>query len=170
MTDYPPDNPIFAEPLQLAVIDPTLASTCSTPPKRKSVPAKIRSLISSLGLRYAPSAAADIEAHGARVALLAEDLAEADPWKLEQAIGRHVMRSPYLPKASDLVEIMAEINRPKKQADYADVVGRRNAELEAEGSNLRWVWNNPDDRGGGTRLVSIAPLENKLAELGGNRC
>lgn len=102
--------------------------------------------------------------------MLAEDLAEADPWKLEQAIGRHVMRSPYLPKASDLVEIMAEINRPKKQADYADVVGRRNAELEAEGSNLRWVWNNPDDRGGGTRLVSIAPLENKLAELGGNRC
>lgn len=118
-----------------------------------------------MGLRYEPSSKSDLEAHAARVALLAEDMAEADTWKLEQAIGRHVARSPYLPKASDLNEIMADINRPKKQADYIDVVGIRNAELEAEGSYLRWVWNNPDDRGGGTRLVSIAPLEDKLADL-----
>ena len=127
------------------------------------MPAKIRSLISRLGLRYEPSSKSDLEAHAARVALLAEDLAEADPWKLEQAIGRHVSRSPYLPKASDLNEIMADIARPKAQADYVDVVGNRNTQLELEGSHLRWAWNNPEDRGGGTHLYSIAKLENRLA-------
>lgn len=94
-------------------------------------------------------------AHGARVALLAEDMAEADPWKLEHAIRRHVARSPYLPKASDLNEIMAEIARPKAHGDHLDVVGIRNAELIASGSKLRWHWNNPNDRAAGTHLASI---------------
>lgn len=119
----------------------------------------MRSLISKLGLRYEPSSKSDLEAHAARVALLAEDMAEADPWKLEQAIGRHVARSPYLPKASDLNEIMADINRPKAKAECVDVVGNRNAELAAVGSDLRWAWNNPDDRAAGTHLYSIREVE-----------
>jgi hypothetical protein len=164
--DYPPDEPIFARPLTLpAVVDPTPASTCSTLPKRKFVPAKIRSLISALGLRYAPSAAADMDAHGARVALLAEDMAEADPWKLEQAISQHVARSPYLPKASDLNEVMADMARPAGASECIDVVGYRNAHLQVIGSHLRWAWNNPNDRRAGTHLTSLAPLENKLADL-----
>lgn len=129
------------------------------------MPPKIRSLISRLGLRYEPSSKSDLEAHAARVALLAEDMAEADPWKLEQAIGRHVSRSPYLPKASDLNEIMADLERPSGPVEYIDVVGIRNAQLQAEGKDIRWVWNNPNDRGAGTHLVSIRPLENRLADL-----
>ena len=161
--DYPPDKPIFAGPLTLADSDPTDASTCSTPPKKKFIPAKIRSLISRLGLRYEPSSKSDLDAHAARVALLAEDMAETDPWKLEQAIGRHVSRSPYLPKASDLNEIIADITRPQTNADYVDVVGLRNNDLQAKGSDLRWAWNNPQDRGAGTHLYSLRELENKLA-------
>lgn len=163
--DYPPDKPIFANPLVLAGSDETHSSTSSEPPRRRTIPRKIANLIGKVGLRYEPSSKSDLEAHAARVALLAEDMAEADPWKLEQAIGRHVARSPYLPKASDLNEIMDGLDARKPKADYVDVVGIANARLEAEGSYLRWVWNNPDDRGGGTRLVSIAPLEDKLADL-----
>lgn len=143
----------------------TDASTCSTPPKPKYVPAKITSLISRLGLRFEPSVKSDLEAHAARVALLAEDLADADPNKLSAAIDQWVRDWPYMPKASDMRRIMAEIAKPKERAEYVDVVGIRNAELEAKGSHLRWVWNNPDDRGGGTRLTSIAKLENKLVDL-----
>lgn len=143
----------------------TAASTCSTPPRKKSIPAKIRSLISRLGLRYEPSSKSDLDAHAARVALLAEDMAEADPWKLERAIGRHVSRSPYLPKASDLNEIMADMERPKGPIEYIDVVGIRNAQLEIEGKDIRWAWNNPDDRGAGTHLVSLRRLENRFADL-----
>lgn len=115
-----------------------------------------------MGLRYEPSSKSDLEAHAARVALLAEDMADADPRKLEQAIERHVARSPYLPKASDLNEIMAEIGKPRGQADYVDVVGIRNAELTASGSHLRWAWNNPEDRGAGTHLYSIAEPVNRM--------
>lgn len=45
---------------------------------------------------------------------------------------------------------------------YIDVVGNRNAELQAKGSPLRWAWNNPEDWGAGTHLYSIRELENKL--------
>lgn len=103
-----------------------------------------------------------MEAHAARVALLAEDMADADLNRLSQAIDRWVASKPFLPKASELREIMADILRPKTNAEYVDVVGPRNAMLQAQGSNLRWAWNNPDDWGAGTHLTSIAPLENKL--------
>jgi hypothetical protein len=163
--DYPPDKPIFARPLALAASDETHSSTSSEQPRRRTIPRKIANLIGKVGLRYEPSVKSDLEAHAARVALLAEDMADADPWKLEQAISRHVARSPYLPKASDLNEIMADIARPKGPRQYVDVVGARNAELIAEGSDLRWAWNNPEDRGAGTHLYSTAELENKLADL-----
>lgn len=50
-----------------------------------------------------------MDAHAARVALLAEDLAEVSPRLLSLAIDRHVAKSPYLPKASDLLEIIADL-------------------------------------------------------------
>lgn len=128
------------------------------------MPASIRSLISKLGLRYEPSSRADLEAHAARVALLAEDMAEAEPWKLQQAIARHVAHSPYLPKASDLNEIMAALT-PRRSNDYVDVVTPANARLEAEGKDIRWAWNDPRDWGAGTHLYSIKPLVNKLASI-----
>jgi hypothetical protein len=157
--DYPPDKPIFAHPLVLAESDETHSSTSSEPPRSRTIPRKIANLIGKVGLRYEPSVKSDLEAHAARVALLAEDMAEADPWKLEQAIQRHVARSPYLPKASDLNEIMADLARPSTKVEYADVVGARNAKLQADGSDLRWAWNNPDDRGAGTHLVSLRKPE-----------
>ncbi len=156
--EYPPDDPIFAKPFHPVASGPTDASTCSTPPKRKFVPATIRSLISKLGLRFAPSQAADMEAHAARVALLAEDLSDAEPKRLEAAIDRWVGAKPFLPKASELREIMAEIAAPTGKKEYADVVGIANARLQAEGSDLRWAWNNPEDRGAGTHLTSIAEI------------
>lgn len=46
--------------------------------------------------------------------------------------------------------------------EYVDVVGDRNAVLQAKGSHLRWAWNDARDRSLGTHLYSIVPLENKL--------
>jgi hypothetical protein len=160
--DYPPEQPIFARPLALVASDETRSSTSSEPPRSRTIPRKIANLIGKVGLRYEPSSKSDLEAHAARVALLAEDMAGADPAKLERAISVHVSRSPYLPKASDLNAIMADLAKPRGGSDYADVVGVRNAYLEAEGSHLRWAWNNPDDRGAGTHLTSLAELPNKL--------
>lgn len=163
--DYPPDEPIFAKPLQLEGNGETDASTCSTTPKPKYVPAEIRSLISKLGLRYVPSVRDDIDAHAARAVLLAEDLADAEPWKLQQAIAKWVATKPFMPKASELREIMAEIGRRPSDDEYLDVVTPANERLEREGKMIRWAWNDPRDRRLGTHLYSIAPMTSKLADL-----
>lgn len=160
--DYPPDKPIFANPLVLAESDETHSSTSYEQPKRRTIPRAIANLIGKVGLRYEPSVKSDLEAHAARVALLAEDMADADPRKLAVAIQQWVATRPYLPKASDLNELMAEIGRRPSDSECVDVVSPRNEMLQAQGSNLRWAWNNPDDRAAGTYLYSTAELVNKL--------
>lgn len=160
--DYPPDKPIFATPLVLAENDETPSSTSSEPPRGQTIPRGILNLIGKVGLRYEPSVKSDLDAHAARVALLAEDVADAEPWKLQQAIDRWVRAKPFLPKASELREIMAEIGKRPSDSEYVDCVGPRNEMLAAKGSHLRWAWNNPNDWAAGTHLYSIAPLENKL--------
>lgn len=67
-------------------------------------PAAVRRLISELGLRYRPNNRDDLQAHAARLALLADDCADIPPKYLERAIQSWVVKSPYLPKACDLIE------------------------------------------------------------------
>ena len=76
---------------------------------------KTRRLIAELGLRYRPTAQADLEAHAAMLALLARDLGDVDPDHLEKAIAEHVRCSRFMPKAAelfDLVERYSSASRP----------------------------------------------------------
>lgn len=163
--EYPPDKPIFDRPLVLAESDETRSSTSSEPPRGRAIPRAILNLIGKVGLRYEPSVKSDLEAHAARVALLAEDLADAEPWKLQQAIAQWVRAKPFLPKASELIEIMRGIGKQPDADEYVDVVTPANERLEREGKLIRWAWNDPRDRRLGTHIYSIAPLESKLADL-----
>lgn len=87
-------------------LGPTLRSTCGEQPTRKSAPPPhIRKLVAEVGLRYRPNDRADLEAHAAKLALLAADLADIPERQLRIAIERWIATSPYLPKASDLIEI-----------------------------------------------------------------
>lgn len=160
--DYPPDKPIFANPLVLAESDETESSIWSSQPRPKTIPKAIRSLIGKVGLRYEPSVKADLDAHAARVALLAEDMADVDAGSLARAIDIWVKSRPYMPKASDLHEYIAGLE-PQPSQECVDVVTLANDRLAAKGSNLRWHWNNPECREAGTYLVDTTPLENKLA-------
>lgn len=109
------------------------------------MPPKIKNLISTLGLRYAPSAKDDMQAHAARIALLAEDMAEARPDILEEAISRWVGFKPYLPKASELIAIMTAILEKRQAApqreDLQDQVARLNALPFAAMLNRRYFLN-----------------------------
>ena len=60
-------------------------------------------IVSELGLRYRPSNAADLEAHAHALRLLAEDVSDVPPDYLERAAKEWARKSPYLPKASDLI-------------------------------------------------------------------
>lgn len=95
----------FNRPTRYVDQDLTPASTCSDKPRPKSVPPKIKEMIALLGLRYRPTEQTDLEAHAARIALLASDVADIPEKQLRVAIDRWIASSPYLPKASDLIEI-----------------------------------------------------------------
>ena len=67
--------------------DLTRPSTWSSPPSAKCKPsAKVRGLIGRLGLRYHPANSADLGAHQAMLAMLADDVAHIPPDALERAI------------------------------------------------------------------------------------
>jgi hypothetical protein len=74
-------------------------------PSQRSVPSAIKRLVAELGLRYRPSVQADLEEHAAQLALLARDLSDIPPAYLDKAIQVWVEQKPWLPKASELVEI-----------------------------------------------------------------
>jgi hypothetical protein len=81
-------------------------------------------IIGELGLRYRPSASADLEAHAATLALLCQDLADIPPHLLERATRDWAVQSPYLPKASDLVAACQALNAPPRQEGQDDKVAR----------------------------------------------
>lgn len=161
--DYSNDRPIFAQALVPVASGETRSSTSSEQPRRRTVPRQIANLIGKVGLRFEPSVKSDLEAHAARVALLAEDLADADPNQLAIAIQQWAMAKPYMPKASDLIEAMTAMSAKPRSGEYLDVVTPANERLAAAGSRLRWFWNNPAHREAGTFLADTAKLPNKLA-------
>lgn len=129
---------------------PTLPSTCSTRPSESYRPkpsAKIRDLVSRLGLRYRPTNAADLEAHAAMLALLAQDVADIPPDLLDKAIQRHVAQSPYMPKAADLVRLAKDIDgarRPNLPTDGPTYAHRLAASYNAKRtrSDVEWYVND----------------------------
>lgn len=112
----------------------------------KSVPARIKLLIADLGLRYRPAAAADLEAHGSALALLAMDLADLPPDRLDRAIAAWVRGERWMPKASELIalcqrhqaeEIDRAADRVSPVSSVAAYCARRNAELASAPNGRR---------------------------------
>ncbi|GGN49488.1 hypothetical protein GCM10011349_20150 [Novosphingobium indicum] len=130
------------------------------------MPPQIRTLIGSLGLRYEPSRQADLQAHGARIALLSEDMAEANPDLLARAIERWVHVKPYLPKASELhaiIEDMQAAQAPGAFCDLERMVEDGNREARAKGMDWFFriaVRHMPD----GSRQRYVERLEGWRAE------
>ena len=148
------DNPILAKPYEAPA--QTQVLTCGeTQSQTSKVPAAIRKIVSELGLRYRPSAQADLGAHAAALALLASDLADLPPHLLERAARDWAVRSPYLPKASDLAamcrEMMAPAQAPRSRDDWLRAkADEYNRELAATGRSDAMLWVVD---GAGMRLV-----------------
>lgn len=110
--------------------------------KPKRIPAKTERLIGELGLRYRPSAQADLEEHAAALALLASDVADIPPDLLERAIRKHAATSVYMPKAAELIAIaksfVASTGKGGKQVDMAT---RRNVQPDMP-RDLRWYYDD----------------------------
>lgn len=144
-----------------AELGPTRPSTSSAPPPLKRQPsAKLKRLIAELGLRYRPSAQADMEAHAGTLALLIADLMDVPESYLEEAIRQWVLESPFMPKASDLIASAKRImERPRGDAKSVDMAARANARLRGEGRfDIEWFY----DEHGQIALRSTRPVESLL--------
>lgn len=131
-----------------------------TPKSKPSVPPAIKKLISELGLRYRPTSQADLEAHAHALALLCSDLADMPANLLARAIAKHVMESPYLPKASDLVKIAKSFipTRPHSGPEGETTAERLNRLMDQDPNSrrdIRW-FQNAD--GQGAHLETIGPV------------
>lgn len=141
-------NPIFDRHPGCADRAPTRALTSSdrpTPNSQRSVPAAVKKAIAELGLRYRPSAQADLEAHAHMIALLTRDVADIPPHILEAAIDQWCRTKPFLPKASELIELSKQrVSNDNVGTDAAlrqlqahcDVL---NAGERRSGSDFRWI-------------------------------
>lgn len=109
-------------------------------------------------MRYRPTEKADLEAHAARIALLASDLADMPISHLERAINAWVAKSAHMPKASELVEIarsfISDTRHTHRQAVGDDKVL---AEMNARRSNQNLMWFR--DAGGSLRLLDRQQVE-----------
>lgn len=103
--------------------------------------------MADLGLRYRPSAQADLEEHAASLALLACDLADLPPQHLDRAIRQWAVKSHFMPKASDLVALcQSYVARPTSPGAKVDLVTRYNADLRAKGNfSIEWFEDEAGD-------------------------
>jgi len=143
-------NPLFNKPLAAYVGQgQTPRSTCSDKPKRTSPPnARIRDAIAKLGLRYRPTSATDLEAHAGQLALLATDLADMPADLLNRAVEDWAVRSPFMPKAFDLIQLaQSYLPKPKEAqptgpTDWEMLARRYNDRMAADPDtrrDVRWT-------------------------------
>lgn len=150
-------NPILNQGFVVAGRTHRLTSPDAEPPKSKpNIPPAIKRMIGELGLRYRPTSQVDLEAHAASIALLASDLYDMPPHILEKAIGKHVLSSPYLPKASDLVAIARTfVDRdPGTHGPKGETMAQRGNRLmspEGLAKGLRWY-----EADGGSAFLDFA--------------
>ncbi len=150
-----------------AATDPTPPSTCSVPPSRgRTIPKEVHRIVAELGLRYRPTYAADLEAHRARLALLAEDLADAPPALLEDAVREWARASRFMPTAAELVTLMrAALDAADRQPPpaSASLAAAYNAARLTGRDDLQWIGT-----GDSLRLVPIAEARRLHASAGGS--
>lgn len=107
-TDLPQPIAHFAD-RALTPASPSSAPPSAPKPRRKVVPPRVGKIVGELGLRFRPAANADLEAHAETIRLLAEDLADVPISLLEAAAGRWATTKPFLPRASELIDLAGEI-------------------------------------------------------------
>ncbi|WP_231370367.1 hypothetical protein [Sphingomonas phyllosphaerae] len=140
-------------------LGPIRRSTCSTRPeplKKPNVPPAIGRLIAELGLRYRPTAATDLAAHGEALRLLALDVADLPADRLERAISKWVRAERWMPRASDLVALCQEDQRRSFEQTYEPAAEHasseafaciRNAGALANRSNIEWYVDEAGNSG-----------------------
>lgn len=121
-------------------------------PESLSVHPLIRQAVLELATRYRPNNAAENEPFQAKVALLTKDLALVNPHALKDAADEWARREKWLPKASELIDLIKESRGPGGTA--IDLAALYNARLATDPNKrgMKWIY----DAGGQLKLISTA--------------
>lgn len=141
-------------------LGPTLQSAHgSTKPPKKNTPPAIKRIVAELGLRYRPASGAALEDHRRAIELLADDLADIPPDRLEVASREWVRGNSFMPRAADLVRLVqSQISAPSTSASRDEFKARMamlgNQNLDEQGrTDIRWIVEN-----GSLRLIDTVEL------------
>lgn len=121
----------------------------------------IRQAVLELATRYRPNNPAELEPFQARIALLTKDLAHVNPQALKEAADEWAQRERWLPKASELIDLIREGRGPG--GNEVDLAAKYNARLALDPNKrgMKWIY----DRGGQLKLISTKPWESPTREL-----
>jgi hypothetical protein len=113
----------------------------------------VAAVIADLDLRFPASGIADLEARAEQLVLLGQDCAEVPADLLDRAAQRWARRKPFLPKASELIELAREIRGEDRAADDA---GGETLQEHCDRLNqqawCRGEWRVVETAGGGRSL------------------
>lgn len=114
--------------------------------QKPKVPAKVREIILELGVRYRPSSPAEQQAHREKLEYLCEDLADIPPTNLKRAADDWVRTQRWLPKASELADLVRDqsvpvvFNRRDQQSFWDELAEKFTRECHARGrTDLAYV-------------------------------
>lgn len=121
-------------------------------PQQPKVHPLIRQAVLELATRYRPNRPEELEPFQARIALLTKDVAHVNPQALKEAADEWARRERWLPKASELIDLIRETRGPG--GNEVDLAAKYNARLAVEGKRgMKWIY----DRGGQLKLISVEP-------------
>jgi len=118
--------------------------------------------VGTIGLRYPPASGTDPQQHAAQLALLASDVAHIPTDYLDRAAKDWAAKSPYMPKASELIELAQSYVRQTRgtiggygSQEYLDRANQNCSRTDAE-----WIY----DMNGNMKLRSLnAPILKDMA-------
>lgn len=147
------------------ILSPPTAPKSTQTSQPKKAPAAIRALLVDMAARYRPTDPSRVAAHVEQLDLLASDLADAPTEKLRAAIAEWVRNSRWMPRASDLWDIIRRqatsavsiIGPSEERLRYRVETGNRMLD-EAGRIDVRWIIDN-----GGVRLMEMKEIEARMA-------
>lgn len=113
-----------------------------------------------LATRYRPNRSEELEPFEVRIALLTKDLAHVNPHALKDAADEWAQREKWLPKASELIDLIKEARGPRGKE--VDLAAKYNAHLASEGKRgMKWIY----DASGQLKLISTKQFEPPKREM-----
>lgn len=121
----------------------------------------IRQAVLELATRYRPNRPEELEPFEARIALLTKDLAHVNPHALKDAADEWARREKWLPKASELIDLIKESRGPG--GNQIDLAAKYNARLATDPNKrgMKWIY----DASGQLKLISTRQFEAPTREM-----